>query len=149
MPTPSGCGCYLVWDTSRNLLVCPLGCGTILPPACACKAYGHKSEEERKQDREENKPYFEVMTTPDLRGKGKVVYPTSKRMLMDNANVMSEAIAEKARQTPGEFDHYITEEVRKKAPPLTCISCGLAVTCASASERRARQGIPMLTRRCR
>jgi hypothetical protein len=112
VPIPTGCGTYLVWDETRNLLVCPFGCGSILPPSCTCLAY--RKSEKKKDDDQPPQKCFEDMT---------FVKP-SKLIRKNNLTVVD---VESTHNSEQPEDVYLTDEVKKKTPSLTCISCGFTV----------------------
>jgi len=106
VPIPTGCGCYLVWSTTNNVLFCPLGCGILLAPACVCLAYNTTSGEDKK------KAFSEMIIASPLKG--------GKR-------VLTAKILERTHQNAEEDDHYYENDVKKKTPSMTCICCGYTV----------------------
>jgi len=111
VPVPTGCGCYLMWNASKKVLFCPVGCGTITPPVCACKAY------QRGEDKDESYTRFEYM----------IPAPHIEQDENLRSNLLATYDVQELDSNHPDFFYVPTEPLRKKSPAMTCISCGFTV----------------------
>lgn len=118
VPEPTGCDCNLVWSDKEQQLFCPLGCGKVAVPCCSCKAYQKRDEEGRRLLFDYMVPSY-IKQDDNLRT---TLLPV--RNLPNNDKIDEEAEQEKLMAM---YYYVPSEPIRKKAPALTCISCGYTV----------------------
>ncbi|ELR21494.1 uncharacterized protein ACA1_184410 [Acanthamoeba castellanii str. Neff] len=114
VPVPTGCGHYLMWDPKQGRLRCPAGCGSLVAPTCACKAYMRDEEEEKKLG--DHGSRYSVMTYA-----GPAPSP------------LRDSLAQLAAKSKGSFtgddvpEWWWDQPLRCKTPAMTCIACGFTV----------------------